>query len=124
VRPRRAGSARRTDADGTTAAAVSTLRLPLAYYPTDETLSERLVGVVGEWDSLRRGGIGKFLSDEFELSERLMLGDADLAVRNANDVMGRDGASSSSGGGEGDGGYLLREGLCGRTRGRKRCGRR
>jgi hypothetical protein len=40
---------------------------------------------------LRKGGIDKFLSDEFELAERLMLGDADSAVRNANDVMGRDG---------------------------------
>jgi hypothetical protein len=92
-----------------TAAAASTSRLPLAHYPTDETLSERLKGVVGEWDGLRRRGIGKFLLDEYELAERLMLGNADSAVRNANDVMGRDGASSSSGGGEGEGGYLLKK---------------
>ncbi len=66
---------------------------------------------MGEWDGLRRGGIGKFLSDEYELAERLMLGDAALVVRNANDVIGRDGASLSSGGGEGEGGYLLKKGF-------------
>jgi hypothetical protein len=44
-----------------TAAAASTSRLLLAYYPTDETLSERLEGVMGEWDGLRRRGIGKSL---------------------------------------------------------------
>ncbi len=48
-----------------TAAAALTSRLPLAYYPTDETLSERLESVVGEWEGLRRRGIGKFLSDEY-----------------------------------------------------------
>jgi hypothetical protein len=64
-------------ADGTTAAAASMSRLPLAYYLSDETLLERFEGVVGEWDGLRKGGIDKFLSDEFELAERLMLGDAD-----------------------------------------------
>jgi hypothetical protein len=40
-----------------------------------------------------------------------MLGDADSAVRNSNNVTGRDGALLSSGGGEGEGGYLLKRGF-------------
>jgi hypothetical protein len=40
-----------------------------------------------------------------------MLGDADLAVRNSNDVMGRDGAPLSSGGGEGEGVTSSQEGI-------------
>jgi hypothetical protein len=83
----------------------------LAYYPNDETLSERLRNVRDEWDGVRRDGIGKFLSDEFDLAERLMLGNAESAVKEANDVMGRgatDESPSSSSGGEG---YLLKEGF-------------
>jgi hypothetical protein len=74
-------------------------------------LSERLEAVVGEWDGLRRRGFGKFLSDEYKLAKRLMLGDANSVVRNSNNVMGRDGASLSSGGGKGEGGYLLKKGF-------------
>lgn len=88
----------------------------LAYYPNDETLSERLQNVKDEWDNARKDGIGKFLSDEFELAEKLMLGNAQSAVKEANDVMERGGATatvemsstSSSGGGDD---YLLREGF-------------
>jgi hypothetical protein len=86
----------------------SASRLLLAYYPSDETLSERFESVMDEWDNLRKDGIGKFLSDEFELAERLMLGNAESAVMEANDVMGT-GEVSSSGGEEGE--FLLREGF-------------
>ena len=82
----------------------------LAYYPNDETLSERLQNVRNEWDNVRKDGIGKFLSDEFDLAENLMLGKAQSAVNEANDVMERGGAidETSSSGGDG---YLLKEGF-------------
>ena len=88
----------------------------LAYYPNDETLSERLRNVKDEWDNVRKDGIGKFLSDEIELAEKLMRGNAKSAVKEANDVMEGGGATatvemsstSSSGGGDD---YLLREGF-------------
>ena len=93
----------------------------LAYYPNDETLSERLRNVKDEWDDVRKDGIGKFLSDEFELAEKLMLGNAQSAVKEANDVMERGGgatatvemsssSSSSSSSGVGDD-YLLKGGF-------------
>lgn len=79
----------------------------IAYYPNDETLKERLKNVQTEIDSLRKSGIGKFLSDENELAERIILGDTKSAEEGANDVMlGKKAIGEHSS--EVDGEYLLK----------------
>ena len=79
----------------------------LAFYPSDEPLSERLKNVQEAFDdTMRKEGIGKFFSDEFEAANKIIKGNADSATTNANDVITK---SIEDSDGEGD--YLLREGF-------------
>jgi len=77
----------------------------LAYYPSDETLSERLKNVQAEWDNVKKDGIGKFFVDELEAAERILQGNAADAESKANDVIEK--GSSAEEGGD----YLLKEGF-------------
>ena len=72
----------------------------LAFYPSDETLSERLKNVQAEWDNVKKDGIGKFFADELEAAEKIIQGNAADAEKGANDVIEK---------GEDD--YLLKEGF-------------
>jgi len=79
----------------------------LAFYPSDEPLSERLKNVQEAFDdTVRKEGIGKFFSDEFEAANKIIKGNADSATSNANDVITKSIEDS-----DGDGDYLLREGF-------------
>ena len=79
----------------------------LAFYPSDEPLSERLKNVQEAFDdTVRKEGIGKFFSDEFEAANKIIKGNADSATTNANDVISKSIEDS-----DGDGDYLLREGF-------------
>lgn len=73
----------------------------LAFYPSDESLTERLKNVQAEWDNVKKEGIGKFFADELEAAERIIRGDADRAESGANDVISK---------GESDD-YLLKDGF-------------
>jgi len=79
----------------------------LAFYPSDEPLSERLKNVQEAFDdTVRKEGIGKFFSDEFEAANKIIKGNADSATTNADDVITKSIEDS-----DGDGDYLLREGF-------------
>jgi len=78
----------------------------LAFYPSDEPLSERLKNVQETFDDTRKEGIGKFFSDEFEAANKIIKGNADSATSKANDVISKSIEDS-----DGDGDYLLREGF-------------
>ena len=79
----------------------------LAFYPSDEPLSERLKNVQEAFDdAVRKEGIGKFFSDEFEAANKIIKGNADSATSKANDVITKSMEDS-----DGDGDYLLREGF-------------
>ena len=79
----------------------------LAFYPSDEPLSERLKNVQETFDTtVRKEGIGKFFSDEFEAANKIIKGNADSATTKANDVISKSIEDS-----DGDGDYLLREGF-------------
>jgi hypothetical protein len=78
----------------------------LAFYPTDESYSERLKNVLSEWDHVKRDGIGKFFSDEITSAEKIVKGNVATAEDKANRVI-----LDVSEGGEGSGDYLLKEGF-------------
>eukprot|EP00584_Thalassiosira_punctigera_P003794 CAMPEP_0172538826 /NCGR_PEP_ID=MMETSP1067-20121228/10138_1 /TAXON_ID=265564 ORGANISM="Thalassiosira punctigera, Strain Tpunct2005C2" /NCGR_SAMPLE_ID=MMETSP1067 /ASSEMBLY_ACC=CAM_ASM_000444 /LENGTH=742 /DNA_ID=CAMNT_0013324401 /DNA_START=25 /DNA_END=2253 /DNA_ORIENTATION=- len=75
----------------------------LAFYPSDESLSERLKNVQAEWNNVKKEGIAKFFSDELEAAEKILRGNADRAERGAKDVIEK-GESED---------YLLKEGFHG-----------
>ena len=81
----------------------------LAFYPTDESFSERLKHVLSEWDTVKRTGMGKFFSDEMDAAGKIVKGTVATAEDNANRVMLLDQERSLSG--EGGGDYLLKEGF-------------
>ena len=83
-----------------------TLISQLAFYPSDEPLSERIKNVQAEFDNVRSSGIGKFLSDELEAAEKIIQGHAASAESTANDVITKSEEDS-----EGSGDYLFREGF-------------
>lgn len=85
----------------------------LAFYPTDESFSERLKHVLSEWDTVKRTGMGKFFSDEMDAAGKIVKGTVATAEDNANRVMllDQERSSSLSGEGEGGGDYLLKEGF-------------
>ncbi len=78
----------------------------LAFYPTDESYSERLKNVLSEWDHVKRDGIGKFFSDEITSAEKIVKGNVATAEDKANRVI-----LDVSEAGEGSGDYLLKEGF-------------
>ena len=82
----------------------------LGFYPSDESLSDRLKNVQAEWDNVKKEGIGKFFSDELDAAEKIIQGNADNAERGAADVIEK---------GESDD-YLLKDGFHGMVEGGKK----
>ena len=77
----------------------------LAFYPTDDSLPERLKNVQTEFDNIvnkeKGGGIAKFFADEIDAAEKIIQGHASDAEKGADLVIAKSGSED----------YLLKDGF-------------